>query len=63
MIPSKEIIYSENNKLVNISHSLGYFIFTPPKTGSTTATKIFNNFDFQTFKISNKNNIQLPKIE
>ena len=59
MIPPKEIIYLESNKLMNISHSLGYFVFTPPKTGSTTATKIFNNFDFQTFKISDTNDIEL----
>jgi hypothetical protein len=59
MIPPKEIIYAKGDNGINISHSLGCFVFTPPKTGSTTAAKIFNNFDFQTFKISDTNNIQL----
>jgi hypothetical protein len=59
MIPSKEIIYSNGTKGVNISHSLGYFVFTPPKTGSTTAAKIFGNFDFQNFRIHDLNNIEL----
>ena len=62
MIPPKEIIYLESNKLMNISHSLGYFVFTPPKTGSTTAAKIFNNFDFQTFKISDTNTVSYTHL-
>jgi len=59
MIPPKEIIYSDSNRLVNISHSLGYFVFAPPKTGSMTSSRVFGNFDFQTFKISDTNNIKL----
>ena len=59
MIPPKEIIYEKGEKTINISHSLGYFVFTPPKTGSTTAARVFDNFDFQNFQISDVNNIQL----
>ena len=59
MIPPKEIIYEKGDMTSNISHSLGYFVFTPPKTGSTTAARVFGNFDFQSFKISDVNNIQL----
>jgi len=59
MIPPKEIIYTKSDKLVNLSHSLGYFVFTPPKTGSTTAARIFNKFDFQTYKINDTNNLEL----
>lgn len=59
MIPPKEIIYEKGEKIINISHSLGYFVFTPPKTGSMTAARVFNNFDFQSFQISDVNNIQL----
>ena len=31
MIPPKEIIYSKGDNAMNISHSLGYFVFTPPE--------------------------------
>ena len=63
MIPPKEIIYSKGDNAMNISHSLGYFVFTPPKTGSMTASRVFGNFDFQTFKISDTNNIQLSSTK
>ena len=62
MIPPKEIIYEKGDMTSNISHSLGYFVFTPPKTGSTTAARVFGNFDFQSFKISDVNNIQLIQL-
>ena len=63
MIPPKEIIYAKGDNAMNISHSLGYFVFTPPKTGSMTASRVFGNFDFQTFKITDTNNIQLSSTK
>jgi hypothetical protein len=56
MIPQKEIMYFKGERIINISHSLGYFVFTPPKTGSMTLSHIFKNFNFQTFKLDDAGN-------